>query len=112
MSGHSCCWSGQITLLGLCERWRATTFVAHGTGLTHAPALSSHLVPWGQQWMPSAQHIACGLGQQPYFFVFRIWQQVVPSGHSMFESGHLMAVPPTGVFDARRECIDMGTVMP
>ena len=59
--------------------------------LLHVPAATSHVYPLGQQWTPSEQHTACGIGQHPYSPVGNL-QQVVPSGHSEVPPGHTTSV--------------------
>ena len=59
--------------------------------LLHVPAATSHVYPLGQQWTPSEQHTACGIGQHPYSPVGNL-QQVVPSGHVEVPPGHVTSV--------------------
>jgi len=55
--------------------------------LVHAS--TSQIYPLGQQWTPSLQHLAFGIGQQPYTPGTVVLQQVFPLGHSLVPSGQI-----------------------
>lgn len=71
---------------------------------TQERALTSHLVPSGQQWMWSWQQTAFCSGQQAYPPP-GTWQQVAVSAHDFLPSGH--SCPRPAERSRRWDCCDL-----